>query len=158
MLFTGSDNSPKNSDEFNKRFFYKEDDSSKNRFIKICVINNKEIIREGLYSLLNKAPFILSLDSYTRDQFLESNEKKDYHIIINEIEFDSKVSPDIIKAIRYRHRSAKIIVYTGVKNIGFRNLSLHSGADFFLFIEDRYNLLEHLVAGLIHQLKFKNNK
>jgi DNA-binding NarL/FixJ family response regulator len=145
----------KKSNSLNGKLLNAESQPGSNLFTDVCIINDREIIREGLLTLLKKNPNVSKIDLFSREQFSANKPATGYHIILSEIEFQSKLDPDFIRHIRDRFPPAKIIIYTLAKNMKFRKLSLNAGADFFIFIEDRYNLLEHLVAGLIQQIKFK---
>ena len=115
----------------------------------LCVINDSDFIREGLLALLKKTPGIASTTGFEHDEFLSYNDHHEYSIIVTEIEYSNAINPDYLKHIRTAYPDSKIIVYTNFKNSNYKNMAINAGADFFLFMEDKYNLLEHLVAGIL---------
>ncbi len=123
----------------------------------LCIINDSEIIREGLFSLLRKLPNVDNIDIFNRDKLSNRDMTKNYDVIITDVEFQGKIDLEYIKSLRNEYPSAKLIVYTNFNNHEYRNMTIHTGADFFLFMEDKYNLLEHLVTGIVSQIRFKQN-
>ena len=130
---------------------------SEKKYPGICIISDSEIIREGLLSLLRRVPYVDDIDTFNRKKYSNRNLAVNYEVIITDVEFQGKINLDHIKSLRNDFPRAKIIVYTNFNNHECRNITLHSGADFFLFMEDKYNLLEHLVTGIISQIRYKQN-
>lgn len=124
----------------------------------LCIINDSEIIRIGLYSLLNGLPHLKRADNFSKSDFLSEAQNGDYNLIITEIEFGNNIDVEFLKLLKNRYPAAKIIVYTNFKNSRYRNFAIHAGTDFYLYMEDRYNLLEHLVTGILNQIRYKSFK
>ena len=118
----------------------------------LCVIHDSEVLKEGLKSLLSSIEGISESEGLSRTGYLNLPSNKEYDVIITEIEFKNEIDVDFIRRIKETSKNSKIIVYTNIKNTEHRNYAMHCGADFFLYMEDKYNLLEHLVSGLISYL------
>lgn len=124
--------------------------------IKCCVINDLEIFREGLTSMLQRVPGLKDTTGYSQDDYLQLEDSTNIDVIISEIEFNGKLDVEFVKTVHRLNPDSTIIIYTQRKNNEFRNYSLHCGADFFVFVEERFNLIEHLISRISRKMVKKN--
>jgi DNA-binding NarL/FixJ family response regulator len=146
----------------NKRIFSimqpRNSEKPKNELsIKCCVINESEIFKTGLVSVLQKVAGLEDTEGYTRDEYLQLEDSTNIDVIIGEIEFNGTLDVEFVKTMRKLNPDSTIIIYTHIKNNEFRNYSIHCGADFFVFVEERFNLIEHLISGISRKMLRKRN-
>jgi DNA-binding NarL/FixJ family response regulator len=134
---------------------YKVVNENRSDFSKICVINNSEIIRVGINSVLKeeyKNDIILDV---SKKEFSLLWEQSKFDIIITDIEFDGKNDTSFIPTIKQSHPDAIIIVYTNFRNQTHRKSSLNDGAHFFIFVDKNLNLLEYIVRRIMNNISSK---
>jgi DNA-binding NarL/FixJ family response regulator len=120
--------------------------------VSCCIINNFEIFREGLVSVLSAVPGLKNTVGYTKHGYLQLEDSSDIDLVICDVEYDGKLDIELIKTIRKLNPESTIIVYTHIKNNEYRNYAIHCGADFFIFKEEKFNLIEHLISGISRKI------
>jgi len=119
--------------------------NSENGELRSCVINDSEVFREGLMSLVQNTPNIKKVDGYALSN-LTDHLLGQYDLIITEIESRKGLDVEIIRHLKESNAKSTVVVYTQIKNAEYRRYAEECGADYFIFIEDRYNLIQHLVS------------
>lgn len=124
--------------------------------VSCLVINESDIFKEGLVSVLQNVAGLENTLGFSRDEYLQLEDSTSIDLLISEIEFEGKLDVEFIKTARKLNPDSTIIVYTHIKNNEFRNYAIHCGADFFVFVEERFNLIEHLISGISRKIVRKN--
>ncbi len=117
--------------------------------ISICIISDSDIIAKGITSLFNEDSNKEKITITTKNSFLMEHTNNEFDIVITEIEFLDGIDASFVKSVKSFSHDAKIIVYTSQKNAARRVAAMDNGADFFIYFDDRFELLEFIVKKMI---------
>ena len=143
---------PFSKDKINR---YKIVNENRKDFSKICVINNSEIIRIGINSVLKEEYRNDIILDVSKKEFCQVWAQSEFDIIITDIEFEGKNDVSFISQIKKTHPKSTIIVYTNFKNQLYRKSSLNNGASFFIFFDKNLNLLEYIVRRVMNNISYQ---
>lgn len=132
--------------------------SNQHDYLKICTINNSEIIRLGINEILKEEQSSNMLIDVSKSEFNQVWTQTKFDLIITDIEFNGIVDVDYISQIRSEHPEAKIIVHTNHRNNSFRTRSLNEGASFFIYFDKNLNLLQYIVRRVLTKIAVNKNK
>ncbi len=117
----------------------------------ICIINDSEILREGIYLSFKNEYHIDQIIKTSKRDYIEKHMTKKFDVIITEIEFTEGTDTLFIKEINLNYPHTRIVVYTSPKNRNKRIRSIEYGADFFIYMDDDFKLLEFVVRKIIEK-------
>lgn len=118
----------------------------------VCIVNDSVVMREGIKTIISGVYHIQDMVTTSRDNFFEKLENQNIDIVITDIEFEEKIDTTFIKQIKTFSPETRVVVYTRIKNHFHRNQSLNAGADFFIFWEERFQLLEHVISRMVAKI------
>lgn len=122
------------------------------RNINLCIISDSNIMRDHINSIIDKMHNIDTIYCSSPKEYFEENVDNLVDIVITDIEFENKIDTQFITKINSQSPSTRIIVYTNLNNYNYGNKSLYNGADYFIFWEEKYNLLEHLINQIANKI------
>jgi DNA-binding NarL/FixJ family response regulator len=123
-----------------------------NRNINLCIISDSDIMRDHINSIIENMYNIDIVYCKSPKEYFENNIESLVDIVITDIEFENKIDTQFIAKINSKLPDTKIIVYTNLNNYNYGNKSLYNGADFFIFWEEKYNLLEHVINQIANKI------
>ena len=122
------------------------------RNINLCIISDSNIMRNHINSIIEKMYNIDTIYCNSPKEYFEENIDSLVDIVISDIEFENKIDTQFISKINSKSPDTRIIVYTNLNNYNYGNKSLYNGADFFIFWEEKYNLLEHVINQIANKI------
>lgn len=128
------------------------------RNINLCIVSDSDMMREHINLIIEKMFNIDIVYCNSPKEYFEKYVDNLVDIIITDIEFENKIDTQFISKINSKLPNTKIIVYTNLNNYNYGNKSLYNGADFFIFWEEKYNLLEHVINQIANKIFNKLDK
>ena len=117
--------------------------------LSICTISDSEILREGIYSVFQDEIDVTNMVLTSKNVFFDKHAKSNFDVVITDIEFVDGIDTSFIKQIKSISPETRIIVYTSPKNRDRRIRAMEYGAEFFIFFDDSFKLLEFIVKRMV---------
>ena len=118
--------------------------------IKVLIVDDEALIREGLRSLLEKEPFVGTIyEASDADQFHEHISKQRIDLVLLDIRLRNITGVELLESLKKRDHTPKVVAVTGMEGVELIINLLKLGVDGIVYKLDGYDEIRKTIKSIL---------